>query len=220
MFSKSVNRLKRMDLRSYLSILLGTCILAFGLSNIHAQSQITEGGVLGMILFLQHWWEMSPFIVSLVLDLSCYLLAFRLLGFDFILLSAIASVFLSGFLFLWSMVPPLLPNLAEQPLFAAIAGAVCVGIGAGLVIRQGGSTGGDDALALGISKLTGMRLSFAYLFTDLIVLLLALSYIPVQSIGYSLLTVTLSSFLVDFVKNTSFTLPKWEQVVSYFAYAE
>ena len=66
--------------------------------------------------------------------------------------------------------------------------------------RQGGSSGGDDALALVIHKLTGWKLSRAYLFTDLTVLLASLSYIPVRRIAFSLVTVTVSSLLIDWVK--------------------
>ena len=74
-----------------------------------------------------------------------------------------------------------------------------VGIGCGLIVRQGGSSGGDDALALVISRVTGLRLSKCYLATDLSVLALSLSYIPVLKIACSLVTVTLSSFLIDWV---------------------
>ena len=76
-----------------------------------------------------------------------------------------------------------------------------VGIACGLILRQGGSSGGDDALALIISKLTRCRIARAYLATDLSVLLFSLSYIPLERIAYSLVTVTVSSFLIDFVHN-------------------
>ena len=55
----------------------------------------------------------------------------------------------------------------------------------------------DDALALSIAKATHIRISQAYLFTDLTVLLLSLSYIPFRRIAYSLITVTISSWLID-----------------------
>ena len=76
-----------------------------------------------------------------------------------------------------------------------------IGIGCGLVVRQGASCAGDDALALVISKITGWGISRAYLFTDLTVLVLSLSYIPVKRIIYSLITVTISSYLIDFITN-------------------
>jgi uncharacterized membrane-anchored protein YitT (DUF2179 family) len=72
-------------------------------------------------------------------------------------------------------------------------------VGVGLIIRQGGSSGGDDALALTISKLTGWNLARSYLLTDLTVLLLSLTYIPFLRIFFSLITVTLSSKLIDVI---------------------
>ena len=74
-------------------------------------------------------------------------------------------------------------------------------LGVGLVVREGGASGGDDALALIIAKVSGCRIAKAYLITDLTVLLLSLSYIPWQRIAYSLVTVTLSSFLIDKIQN-------------------
>ena len=76
-------------------------------------------------------------------------------------------------------------------------GALFVGVGVGLIVRQGGSSGGDDALALSIAKAVKCRISYAYLFTDLTVLTLSLSYIPFKRIAYSLITVTLSSWIID-----------------------
>lgn len=72
-----------------------------------------------------------------------------------------------------------------------------MGAGVGIIVRQGGSSGGDDALALAISRISHCRLSKAYLFTDITVLLLSLSYIPLQRIAFSLITVTVSSLLID-----------------------
>jgi len=67
-------------------------------------------------------------------------------------------------------------------------------------VRQGGSSGGDDALALVIHQLTGWKLARSYLFTDLVVLGASLSYIPARRIAFSLVTVTVSSLLIDWVQ--------------------
>ena len=75
-----------------------------------------------------------------------------------------------------------------------------VGIGVGIIVRQGGSSGGDDALALVIHQLTGWKLARSYLFTDLVVLGASLSYIPARRIAFSLVTVTVSSLLIDWVQ--------------------
>jgi uncharacterized membrane-anchored protein YitT (DUF2179 family) len=186
--------------KKVICIVAGTAILSFGMYNIHQQTAISEGGVLGMILLLNHWLGISSAILSPVLDCLCYLFAIKYLGRDFLKVTIVTSLSLSGFFFLWEKFPPILPDLSAQPLIAAILGGTFVGVGVGIIVRQGGSSGGDDALALVISKLSGIRLSHAYMATDFTVLFLSLTYIPFRRIAYSLVTVTISSWLIDFIK--------------------
>ena len=185
-------------------IVLGAMIATFGIHNIHQQTGITEGGVIGLMLFVEHWLGISPAFITPVLDLTCYLLAFKYLGGQFIKISALSTLSVSLFYKLWEQFPPMLPNLSSHPLAAAVLGALFVGIGVGLIVRQGGSSGGDDALALTISRVSGWRLARCYLFTDLVVLMLSLSYIPVRRIAFSLVTVTLSSWIIDRVQGFTF----------------
>lgn len=181
-------------------MVLGAAIASFGLYNIHQQCGITEGGVLGSVLLLHHWLKLPASVVTPVLDIICYLLALKVLGVSFIRWSLVSTAFISAFFRLWECREPVLPNLSAYPLAAAVLGALFVGVGVGLVVRQGGSSGGDDALALSISRLTGKRVSLCYLATDLTVLALSLSYIPAKRIAYSLVTVTLSSWLIDWIQ--------------------
>ena len=190
-----------LTMKTFLLILLGAMICSFGIHNIHQRTDITEGGILGLMLFFEHWLGFSPAYITPVLDLMCYALAFKFLGGRFIKISALSTLCVSAFFKLWEQFPPMLPDLSAWPLLASLSGAVFVGIGVGLIIRQGGSAGGDDALALTISHVTKWRLSRSYLFTDMVVLALSLTYIPVMKIIYSLISVMLSSWLVDWVQN-------------------
>ncbi|HIS48733.1 MAG TPA: YitT family protein [Candidatus Scybalocola faecigallinarum] len=187
-------------------ILIGAMITTFGIHNIHQQTGITEGGVIGLMLLLEHWLGFSPAFITPVLDIACYGLAFKYLGKRFIKISIISTLSVSLFYKIWELFPPMLPDLSSYPLLAALAGGVFVGVGVGIIVRQGGSSGGDDALALTISRLTRCRLSRAYLFTDLIVLGLSLTYIPFAKIIFSVITVTLSSFLIDRIQDLNVDL--------------
>ena len=181
--------------------LLGSAILAFGVYNVHSQSSIAEGGMLGMTLLLQYWFNISPAVSGIVLSIGCYLFGWYALGWDFIFMSVIAGGGFSVFYALFELLPPLFPAIAGYPLIAAIVGALFVGVGVGLSVRVGGASGGDDALAMGINKLTGMKLATVYLISDLTVLALSLTYIPLGKIVYSLLTVVLSGQIIGFIGN-------------------
>ena len=122
-------------------------------------------------------------------------MAWKYLGGMFIVRAVISTAFMSLCLAFWALFPPFLSGLS--PLMAAIYGALCIGIGVGIMIYNGGSSGGDDALALTLSKTFHWRLSKTYFICDLTVLVLSLSYIRLERIFYSLITVMLSSYLID-----------------------
>ncbi len=188
------------SVHSCLLNLAGSAILAFGLYHVHSLSGVTEGGILGATLLLQHWFHISPAWSGLVMNAACYLLGWKLMGRDFVLCSIVAGGGFSLFYALFEQFPHLWPQLAGMPLLAALVGALFVGIGVGLCVRAGGAPGGDDALAMSISHITGWNIRWPYLLSDLIVLVLSLTYIPLERIGYSLLTVILSGQLIGLMQ--------------------
>ena len=77
-------------------ILLGAAIATFGIHNIHQQAGITEGGVIGAMLLAGHWLGFSPSVITPVLDVACYLLAWRYLGGMFIKISVLSTLHAAG----------------------------------------------------------------------------------------------------------------------------
>ena len=173
---------------------------AFGMYNVHALSNVTEGGILGLILLLEHWIGLSPAVTSLILNSLCYLFGWKTLGKAFLGYSLVASAGYALGYGLCEQFPPLWPQIANYPALAAIVGAVFVGVGAGVAVRAGGAITGDDALAMSLQARTGIRLEMLYLISDLTVLALSLSYIPLNRIAYSLLTVVLSGQIIGWIQ--------------------
>ena len=193
-----------------ITALIGSAILSFGLYNVHSMSGVTEGGVLGLTLLLHHWFGNSPSVSGIIMNLLCYLLGFRLLGKEFIAYSVVAGGSFSIFYAIFEQFPPLWPQLADTPLLAAIVGSLFVGIGVGLCVRIGSAPTGDDSLALSLSSLLKVKIQWVYLASDLIVLALSISYIPLGRLAYSLLTVILSGQIIGFVQRAK--LPTKETI--------
>ena len=183
--------------------ILSSAFLAFGLYTVHAPADVTEGGVVGLNLLLEHWFSISPAITNFVANAVCYLLGWKLLGRKFIIYSAVATVSFSVAYRIIEQFPPLYPQLASMTLAAALVGAVFVGVGCGLCVRVGGAVSGDDALAMCISHLLRIKIQWAYLITDLTVLGLSLTYIPLGKIWYSFLTVLLSGQIIGWLQPKS-----------------
>ena len=179
---------------------LSSAIQAFGMYNIHALADITEGGVLGATLLLEYWFSISPAVSGFLLNALCYLFGWKTLGKEFIAYSLVAAVGFSSAYGICEEFPPLWPDIAAYPLLAAVWGALFIGIGAGLCVRAGGATCGDDALAMSLSHITKVPIQWIYLVSDLTVLGLSLTYIPMRKIVYSLLTVVLSGQIIGFLQ--------------------
>lgn len=200
MIKKLRNALSFLTFKSCFMILLGCAILTFGLYNIHSLSGVTEGGVIGLTLLLDHLFHISPAVTGIIFNGLCYFFGWRTMGREFLVKSIIAAVGYSGFYAIFECFPPIYPQIAEMPLLASVIGAVFVGVGAGLCVREESAPTGDDALALSLSGRMKIPIQWAYLASDLVVLALSLTYIPLRRILYSLLTVILSGQIIGFVQ--------------------
>lgn len=183
-----------------------SAFLAFGLYQVHSVSGVTEGGVLGATLLLEQWFDISPSISGFLLSVLCYLVGWKLLGKSFLIYSLVSAAGFSLGYRICEQFDPLWPELADLPLLASFAGALFVGIGAGICVRIGGAPSGDDALAMSISHLTHIKIQWVYFMCDVAVILLSMTYIPASRIAYSLLTVVLSGQMIGLVQKIK--LPK------------
>lgn len=191
---------KEIKLSSVLLLLAGSALLAFGLYNVHSISNVTEGGILGLTLLLEHWFGISPSFSGFLLTALCYFLGWKILGKRFLVFSFISAIGFSVFYGIFEQFDPLFPQIGEMPFLAAVVGALFVGISVGICVRVGGAPTGDDALAMSLSSVLPVDIQWIYLASDLVVLFISFSYIPLNKILYSLLTVLLSGQIIGIIQ--------------------
>ncbi len=196
---KMKTQFRNIKAKNILIILLGSAVVAFGMYNVHDVSDITEGGIFGLDLLLDYHFGISPAYTNLIFTALCFFLGWKALGRDFIIYSAFSTASFSLFYAIMERTPRLFPQIADHPLLAAVTGAAFVGVGVGLSVREGGAQSGDDALAMALHHYFGWSMSAVYLVSDLVVLALSLTYIPVRKIIFSLITVVLSGQLIGLV---------------------
>lgn len=184
-------------------ILLGSCILAFGSFNFNYQNNVTEGGVLGLLLLIKNIFDISPSVTALVIDLSLFAIGSKFFGKAFLWLSVFASMCFSTWYKLWESIGFIAPNLTHNMLIASILAGVFVGVGIGIIVRSGGAAGGDDVIALVGAKLTPLKVNHVYMITDLAVLLLSLTYLSFEQIFFSIIAVTISGKIISVMYNDS-----------------
>ncbi|WP_042273030.1 YitT family protein [[Clostridium] dakarense] len=190
-------RSKQQILKNILLIIIGSTILSFGSYNFNYQNNVTEGGVLGLLLLMKNLFDISPSITSLIIDLSLFALGSKFFGKRFLLYSLTATLTFSSTYKIWESIGFIVQNLSNNMLLASIFAGLGVGIGVGLVIRGGGASGGDDVIALLGNKFTPLKINHVYLITDIVVLLLSLSYLDFKQIFFSIIAVSISGKIIS-----------------------
>lgn len=190
---------RRQEVERILLIILGSAILAFGVYNFYYLNNITEGGVLGVLLLLKNLYNIQPDVANIIIDVSLLLIGYKYFGKKFLMYSIFASFSFSILYDIFESIGPILPH--TNMLVSTILAGLSVGIGAGLIVTTGCAAGGDDALALVISKNTSLNIGRVYMLGDCAILLLSLSYMPIDKILYSLIAVAISGNIIDYIYN-------------------
>ena len=106
--------IKNGTLKSILLIIIGATILSFGSYNFNYQNNVTEGGVLGLLLLLQHVFNISPSITSVVIDFSLFTIGSKFFGKKFLLYSILSTITFSSTYKIWEKIGFLVPSFTNS----------------------------------------------------------------------------------------------------------
>ncbi|WP_249898282.1 YitT family protein [Paenibacillus sp. PK3_47] len=129
-----------------LSIVAGGLLAAVGLELFLIPHKLIPGGITGLSALFSHMTEMRLGLFLFLFNLPFILLSRKQISLQFALYTMLGLLCLTaGSLALHSY-----PAVAGEPLTAAIAGGLCLGLGIGISIRFGGITGsaGDPGYLL------------------------------------------------------------------------
>lgn len=199
--NKGVNLLLRLTV-----ILFGTFLLAFTYYHINYQSHLTEGGFVGLSLLGKYVLGISPSITILILDVPVLLIALIFKGKSFVCNTFISIGAFALFYGLMERYSTLVINLQGNLPVAALLSGLLTGIGAGIILRSGAASGGDDILSLLISEWKGIKVGTVFILMDVIVLALSLFYMPFRETMYTVMAVVVAGYVITFT--TSLGRPK------------
>lgn len=187
---------RRPNIQPVFAILIGSFILAFSYYHINFQNNLAEGSFVGLALLGKYALDIPPALTMLLLDIPIILIALFVRGRTFIFYTAIGATSLSVFYELFEMLSPLVMDFHNNMILAAVLSGLTTGFGAGIVLRFGGTTGGDDILSLFLSRMSGLSVGTIFIIFDVLVLLLSLFYLPVSDVLYTILAVAVAGKMI------------------------
>jgi uncharacterized membrane-anchored protein YitT (DUF2179 family) len=180
-----------------LSILIGNTLLAFGICAFVVPNGIMLGGSTGISLAIQHLLpEMRLSVISAIINGALFLLGLVFLGKKFAATSLLSTIIFPVILAVFEMLP--LGDLFQEGIvLSALACAVVFGLGIGMVVRAGGSTGGMDIPPIILQKFKGIPVGTSMMFFDSVVVLLQVAVSGLDGILCSLLVIVVMSATVN-----------------------
>jgi len=122
--------------------MLGSAIISVALNKFIVPNRITLGGVSGIATIFEYALSIKPSYVILMFNIPLMIIAISTLGKTFVKKSFYGVIFLALFLEITS-----LKAITSDLLLASVAGGVLMGLGSGIIILSGSSTGGTEILS-------------------------------------------------------------------------
>lgn len=183
-------------LKFILSILLGNTLLAFSVCAFVVPNNIMLGGSNGIALFLQHFIPVRLSVIAAVVNIVLFLLGLLFMGWKFAATSLLSTVVYPVILALFETLP-LAQLFNENIVISALACSVLFGLGIGMVVRVGGSTGGMDIPPCILQKYKGIPVGTSVMFFDILVVLMQVVIKGTDGLLLSILVIVIMSVTIN-----------------------
>lgn len=150
----------------FLWVAIGSCLAAVSIRIFLMPNDLIDGGIIGIALILARIFGEGylPYFL-VVLTLPFIYLAYRFIRRTFVLHMFTAILLFAFFLFVLQTAPPFFGDSIEVIVF----GGAILGIGAGLIIRNGGCLDGTEILAIIINRKKGFTVGQVVLVANIFI---------------------------------------------------
>ena len=184
-------------LKILLYTIIGNTMLAFAVCAFIVPQNFMLGGSSGIALTVQHFLPIRLSVISGIAGFSLFCLGWAFMGWKFAANSLLSTIVYPIIMGLMEISPVGTLFVGEDKLICALYCALIIGMGVGLVVRVGGSTGGMDIPPCILQKYKGIPVGKSLLFFDGSIILAQVLLKGTEGILYSLLILVLTSAVID-----------------------
>jgi uncharacterized membrane-anchored protein YitT (DUF2179 family) len=165
-----------------LAFAIGVTFIALGLALLQTAGLAT-GGIAGIAL-IAHFATGQPVgLLFLLINVPFYALAWKTMGLAFTLRTLVVNLMLAS---LGAALPRLMTIADVDPIFAACAGGILLGMGVLALARHRASVGGISALAIFAQERGVMRAGHVQALTDCLILVAAATVLDARAVLLSI----------------------------------
>lgn len=180
---------------AYIQIIMGCLIGGAAYPLFLVPNSIAPGGLSGLAMVLNHLFYWPVGMTSLIMNIPLFLVGYKAMGKLFVWRSLVATVVFSLSIDLIK-----LPAMTVDPLLGTLYGGLLLGVGLGLILRGGATTGGTDMIARMVhSRMPFITVGVFLLMIDCVVVILAGAVMGTSEGLYAMISIFISSKVIDMV---------------------
>lgn len=153
-------------LKRTIMIVIGAILAGVGLEIFLIPNQVIDGGIVGISIMLSHLSGLKLGLFLFVLNIPFFFIGYKQIGKTFAISTIVGITVLSITTYLLHPVPAFTADI----LLATVFGGIILGIGVGIVIRNGGSMDGTEILSILINKKTSFSVGEIIMFFNFFIL--------------------------------------------------
>lgn len=176
-------------------IALGAILMAIGLELFLVPNQILDGGVVGVSIIISHLTGLRLGVFIFILNIPFFFLGYKQIGKTFALSTLFGITVLSIFTSLLHNIDAFTSDL----LLSTVFGGITLGMGVGLVIRNGGSLDGSEILAILFNKALPFSVGEIIMIINLVIFSVAGFVFTWEQAMYSFLAYFVAFKTIDIV---------------------
>lgn len=177
-------------------VLVGNAILAFTVAAFIVPHGVIMGGATGIGLTIAHYVPVDLSIIIFIVNSILFVLGAAVLGKKFAV-ATIASTFIyPTFLSIVQKIPGI-DGLTDNLMLATLYAGALLGVGIGLIVRVGSSTGGTDIVALVLNKWFHIPVAGLLYVIDFLVLGGQIFFSDTEQIMYGVLMLVLETAILN-----------------------
>lgn len=177
-------------------VLVGNAILAFTVVAFIVPHGVIMGGATGIGLTIAHYVPVDLSIIIFIVNSILFVLGATVLGKKFAV-ATIASTFIyPTFLSIVQKIPGI-DGLTDNLMLATLYAGALLGVGIGLIVRVGSSTGGTDVVALVLNKWFHIPVAGLLYVIDFLVLGGQVFFSDTEQIMYGVLMLVLETAILN-----------------------
>lgn len=185
------------SIQKIIMILLGNLLYSFAIAFFILPSGLITGGTTGIALFVNYLTGLDISLFVLIFNIVMFIAGLIILGKTFALSTVLSSIAYPFMLSFAQWLNRLTGDLTHDLILCTIFGGLLIGIGIGIVIRAGASTGGMDIPPLVLNKKFGINVSVSLYAFDFTILILQMFFSGREQILYGILLVCIYTFALE-----------------------